>query len=73
MVSVASVASGMDVDEGTSRLSVTSATSAGRPKQETVFAKSEELFVQFYASLPVEVKQILRNAGEPSNECSSPT
>jgi nuclear pore complex protein Nup133 len=34
-----------------------------RPAAETVFAKSEELSVSFYANLPVEVKQVLKNAG----------
>lgn len=34
------------------------------PKTETIFAKSEELFVSFYAHLPVEVRQALKNAGE---------
>jgi nuclear pore complex protein Nup133 len=34
-----------------------------RPSVETVFAKSDELSVSFYANLPVEVKQILKNAG----------
>ncbi|KAJ7905514.1 Non-repetitive/WGA-negative nucleoporin C-terminal-domain-containing protein [Mycena olivaceomarginata] len=30
---------------------------------KTLFAKSDELSVSFYANLPVEVKQILKNAG----------
>lgn len=33
-------------------------------KFETIFAKSEELQVSFYAHLPAEVKLLLRNAGE---------
>ena len=33
-------------------------------KTESLFAKSDELYVAFYANLPVEVKQILKNAGE---------
>lgn len=33
-----------------------------RPSVETVFAKSEELSVSFYANLPLEVKQVLKNA-----------
>lgn len=33
------------------------------PKSESLFAKSDELYVAFYANLPVEVKQILKNAG----------
>ncbi|KAI0957243.1 hypothetical protein AcW1_005700 [Taiwanofungus camphoratus] len=47
--------SGMDVDEGFEiheRIS----------KAETIFAKSEESTATFYAQLPVEVKQALRNA-----------
>ena len=57
----------MDIDEG---LSMTSGMSAGRSKKdkrEIVFAKSDELLVKFYARLPVEVKQILRRAGELLN------
>lgn len=46
----------MDVDEGSV---VQSAL-----KSESLFAKSDELYVAFYANLPVEVKQILKNAGE---------
>ena len=34
-----------------------------RPAQETLFAKSEELSVVFYANLPGEVKQTLKGAG----------
>ena len=33
-------------------------------KLETIFAKSDELQVSFYAHLPVEVKLLLRNAGK---------
>jgi nuclear pore complex protein Nup133 len=33
-------------------------------KTEVLFAKSEEMSVAFYANLPVEVKQVLKNAGE---------
>lgn len=33
-------------------------------KGESLFAKSDELYVAFYANLPVEVKQILKNAGK---------
>lgn len=59
----ASIASGMDIDEGNS---VTSdrGVSMARARIETVYARSDELVVSFYASLPVEVKQILKNSGE---------
>ncbi|KAI0797979.1 hypothetical protein C8Q75DRAFT_801881 [Abortiporus biennis] len=50
-----SILSGMDVDEGSDIFE-------RNLRFETVFAKSEELLVSFYAHLPVEVKQILRNA-----------
>jgi nuclear pore complex protein Nup133 len=30
---------------------------------EMTYAKTDELSVSFYANLPVEVKQVLRNAG----------
>lgn len=53
--------SGMDVDEGFEiheRIS----------KAETIFAKSEESTATFYAQLPVEVKQALRNAGMPGSD-----
>ncbi|KII88453.1 hypothetical protein PLICRDRAFT_110437 [Plicaturopsis crispa FD-325 SS-3] len=43
---------GMDVDEHT----------GGMGRGETLFAKSEEMTVAFYAHLPVEVKQVLKNA-----------
>lgn len=49
----------MDIDEGSSILSERSVS-----RVETVFAKSDELSVTFYANLPVEVKQVLKNAGE---------
>ena len=32
-------------------------------KAETVFSRSKEMTVSFYAQLPVEVRQALRNAG----------
>lgn len=51
----ASVTSGMDVDEGPSERAARGA--------EAVYAKSEELSVSFYTHLPVEVKQVLKNAG----------
>ncbi|KAF7967089.1 hypothetical protein HWV62_35891 [Athelia sp. TMB] len=50
----ASVVSGMDVDEGGATQSAL--------RTESLFAKSDELYVAFYANLPVEVKQILKNA-----------
>ena len=53
-----SVMSGMDVDDDAGS-SVVHAPS----KLETLFAKSDELTVAFYANLPVEVKQVLKNAG----------
>ena len=46
---------GMDVDEED--------TIERGLKYETIFAKSEELQVTFYAHLPAEVKLVLRNAG----------
>ncbi|KAJ6547586.1 hypothetical protein B0H19DRAFT_1266498 [Mycena capillaripes] len=52
-----SIASAMDVDSVASDRSYVQ-----RPGLETVFAKSNELSVSFYANLPVEVKQILKNA-----------
>jgi hypothetical protein len=50
--------SGMDIDDGNSGVV------HAPPKSETLFAKSDELSVAFYANLPVEVKQVLKNAGE---------
>ncbi|KAJ7449858.1 hypothetical protein FB451DRAFT_741132 [Mycena latifolia] len=52
-----SIASAMDVDSVVSDRSFIQRLGA-----ETVFAKSEELSVSFYANLPVEVKQVLKNA-----------
>jgi len=51
-----SVMSGMDVDDSVIHL-------PPPPKPETLFTKSDELSVAFYANLPVEVKQVLKNAG----------
>ncbi|KAJ7285784.1 hypothetical protein C8J57DRAFT_1431461 [Mycena rebaudengoi] len=51
-----SIASAMDVD------SVHSDRSFQRQGIETLFAKSDEMSVSFYAHLPVEVKQVLKNA-----------
>lgn len=48
----------MDIDESESV-----ATERTRTYGETTYAKSDELTVLFYASLPVEVKQVLRSAG----------
>lgn len=53
----ASPASGMDVDGDVSM----SIDHAG--PSEMTYAKTDELAVSFYANLPVEVKQVLRNAG----------
>lgn len=38
-----------------------------RTKDENLFAKSSELTAAFYSHLPVEVKQILKNAGASFN------
>ncbi|EGO21494.1 hypothetical protein SERLADRAFT_451525, partial [Serpula lacrymans var. lacrymans S7.9] len=51
----ASVMSGMDVDENTILFTE-------RTKTDMIFAKSEELSVTFYANLPMEVRQVLKNA-----------
>ncbi|EJF65900.1 hypothetical protein DICSQDRAFT_49916 [Dichomitus squalens LYAD-421 SS1] len=48
--------SGMDVDEEGSEIYERG------PRTETVFSKSREMTVTFYAHLPLEVKQALRNA-----------
>ncbi|KAF8625778.1 hypothetical protein AX15_005170 [Amanita polypyramis BW_CC] len=53
-----SVVSGMDIDESRSILSDKST----KPSHETIFAKSDELIVSFYANSPAEVKRILKNA-----------
>lgn len=50
----------MDVDETES---IATERSTTRVYGETIYAKSDELTVSFYASLPVEVKQVLRSAG----------
>ena len=61
------VMTGMDVDDGRSVLSDSRGTGGGLQKPtQVVFAKSDELSVSFYANLPVEVKQVLKNAGELS-------
>ena len=49
--------SGMDVDmEAPDAFEPT-------PRSDTVFSKSKEMSVTFYAQLPMEVRQALRNAG----------
>ena len=53
----------IDVDEIES---VETEGSITRTYGETIFAKSGELTASFYASLPVEVKQVLRSAGRDS-------
>jgi hypothetical protein len=50
----------MDIDETES---VATERSATKVYGEAIYAKSDEMTVSFYASLPVEVKQVLRNAG----------
>ena len=47
----------MDVDEEGSEISERGL------RTDTVFSKSKEMTVTFYAQLPVEVRQALRNAG----------
>lgn len=59
-----SLVSGMDVDERGSELGFERVL-----KPETIFAKSDELHVSFYAHLPAEVKLVLRNAGKSSLFC----
>ncbi len=53
-----SIYSGMDVDERGSEFG-----SERVLKADTIFAKSEEMQVTFYAHLPEEVKRVLRSAG----------
>ncbi|KAF5381087.1 hypothetical protein D9615_003993 [Tricholomella constricta] len=57
-----SVLSGMDVDDGGSALSERMNLRAGG---DALFAKSDQLTVSFYAALPVELKQVLKNAETP--------
>ncbi|KAG6814378.1 hypothetical protein H0H92_010964 [Tricholoma furcatifolium] len=54
-----SVFSGMDVDEGGSSFSE---RPNSRVTTDTLYAKSDQFTVSFYASLPVELKQVLKNA-----------
>ena len=56
--------SAMDVDENASVLTERMAVRNG---PETIFAKSDQVVVSFYATLPVEVRQALKTAGtQPS-------
>jgi hypothetical protein len=50
----------MDLDESDS---VISERGGLRADGETIFTKSEQLVVSFYANLPAEVVQLLKNAG----------
>ena len=52
--------SAMDVDE---RASTMTDRSLSRIGGDILFAKTDEMSVLFYASLPLEVKQILRVSG----------
>ena len=53
-----SVYSGMDVEERDSEFGVERVL-----KTDTIFAKSEEMQVSFYAHLPEELKMVLRSTG----------
>ena len=53
--------SAMDVDE---RASTITDRSLSRMGGDVLFAKTDEMSVLFYASLPLEVKQILRVSGK---------
>ena len=53
-----------DVSAAASRIDEGGSFVHSPSKSETLFAKSDELSVTFYANLPVEVKQVLKNAGE---------
>ncbi len=55
-----SIASAMDIDE---RASTITDRSLSRMGVDMVFAKTDEMSVLFYASLPLEVKQVLRVSG----------
>lgn len=50
----------MDVDESSS---FSTERSIGRLTDGAIFAKSDELAAVFYAHLPIEVNQVLKNAG----------
>ena len=56
----------MDVDEDTLQ------PAERGLRQDTIFAKSEEMSVTFYGHLPAEVKHVLKNAGEPTLHFLSP-
>jgi len=56
----ASVVSAMDVDE---RNSIMTDRSLSRIGGDVLFAKTNEMSVLFYATLPLEVKQVLRISG----------
>lgn len=55
-----SIASAMDIDERTSTITERSLSRMGG---DVLFAKTDEMSVLFYASLPLEVKQVLRVSG----------
>lgn len=55
-----SVASAMDIDD---RASIITDRSFSRLQGDAIFAKTDEMNVSFYASLPLEVKQVLRSSG----------
>jgi len=52
--------SAMDIDE---RASIITDRSLSRMGGDMLFAKTDEMSVTFYASLPLEVKQVLRTSG----------
>lgn len=52
--------SGMDIDE---RASIITDRSLSRIGGDMLFAKTDEMSVLYYASLPLEVKQVLRVSG----------
>jgi len=52
--------SGMDIDE---RASTITDRSLSRIGGDMLFAKTDEMSVLYYASLPLEVKQVLRVSG----------
>lgn len=54
----------MDIDE---RASTITDRSLSRMGGDVLFAKTDEMSVLFYASLPLEVKQILRVSGTSTN------
>ena len=62
--------SGMEVDEGPTPETHAQPEKASSQK-DMVFAKTEELIVQLYGTLPVEVKQALRSTGARCRELTS--